>query len=108
MTIYDVFQRKTPTEPLVQVGSVNADDTRMALLLAKECFFRHDHPAGVWAARRDDLHPLVEVDVLEPASDKSYRSIEAYTGIARKRAAVEAALADPSRDDENGGDLVRR
>ncbi len=108
MAIYEVFGRKTATEPLVQVGSVNADDTRMALLLAKECFFRRDHPAGVWVVRRDDLHPLEEVDVLESASDKSYRSIEAYTGIARKRALVEAALAGAARDDENGDALVQR
>lgn len=106
MAIYEVFQRKTPTEGLVQVGSVNADDTRMALLLAKECFFRRDHPAGLWVAKRDDVHPLEEVDVLEPASDKSYRSIEAYAGIARKRAVVEAAL-NAARD-ENGENRVQQ
>jgi len=91
-TIYTVFQRKGATEPLVEVGTVNADDTRMALLLAKECFFRRDAPAEVWVARREDLHPLVETDVLEPGTDKSYRSIEAYKGIAKKRQEIEASL----------------
>lgn len=90
--IYEVFQRKGSTEPMVHVGSVNADDTRMALLLAKECFFRREHPTEIWVARREDLHPLAETDVLEPGSDKSYRAIEAYTGIARKRERVEASL----------------
>ena len=91
MAIYEVFQRKAPTEPMMHVGSVNADDTRLALLLAKECFFRREHPSDIWVARREDLHPLVETDVLEPGTDKSYRSIEAYKGIAKKREQIEAA-----------------
>lgn len=90
--IYEVFQRKGATEPMVHVGSVNADDTRLALLLAKECFFRRDHPGEIWVVRREDIHPLAEVDVLEPGTDKSYRSIEAYKGIARKRQQVESQL----------------
>ena len=90
--IYEVFQRKGATEPMVHVGSVSAGDERMALLLAKECFFRREHPSEIWVARREDLHPLVETDVLAPGSDKSYRAIEAYTGIARKREQVEASL----------------
>ena len=92
MTIYEVFQRKGPSEPMVHVGSVNASDTRLALVLAKECFFRREHPTDLWVVRRDDLHPLYETDVLEPGTDKSYRSIEAYKGLARKRDAVEATL----------------
>jgi ring-1,2-phenylacetyl-CoA epoxidase subunit PaaB len=90
--IYEVFQRKGATEPMMHVGSVNAADTRMALLLAKECFFRREHPTEIWVARREDLHPLAETDVLDPGSDKTYRSIEAYTGIARKRERVETSL----------------
>ena len=90
--IYEVFQRKSATEPMTHVGSVSAGDTRMALLLAKECFFRREHPTEIWVARREDLHPLAETDVLEPGSDKSYRAIEAYTGIAKKRERVEASL----------------
>lgn len=90
--VYEVFQRKGPTEPMTHVGSVNATDTRLALLLAKECFFRRERPTELWVARRQDLHPLVETDVLEPGTDKSYRSIEAYTGIAKKRERIEASL----------------
>jgi len=92
MTIYTVFQRKGATEPLVEVGTVNADDTRMALLLAKECFFRRDVPTELWVVRREDMYHLEETDVLEPGSDKSYRSIDAYKGIAKKRQEIEASL----------------
>jgi ring-1,2-phenylacetyl-CoA epoxidase subunit PaaB len=90
--LYEVFQRKSVTDPLIHAGSVEATDPRMALLLAKETFFRREHPAGIWVARRDNLHPLDETDVLEPGSDKSYRAIEAYTGIAKKRQEVEERL----------------
>ncbi|HVA92915.1 MAG TPA: 1,2-phenylacetyl-CoA epoxidase subunit B [Chloroflexota bacterium] len=90
---YEVFHRKNMTEPMVHAGSVEAADPRMALLLAKETFFRREHPIGIWVTRRDDLHPLAETDVLEPGTDKSYRAIEAYTGIAKKREAVEEGLA---------------
>ena len=92
MAIYEVFQRKAPTEPMVHVGSVNAADTRLALLLAKECFFRREHPSDLWVVRREDLHPLAETDVLEPGTDKTYRSIEAYKGLAKKRQRIEAEL----------------
>ena len=90
--LYEVFQRKNVTDPMIHAGSVEAADPRMALLLAKETFFRREHPAGIWVARRDALHPLSETDVLELGSDKSYRAIEAYTGIARKRQDVEERL----------------
>lgn len=90
--IYEVFQRKATAEPMVHVGSLNADDTRMALILAKECFFRRECPSELWVVRRMDLHPLVETDVLESGTDKSYRSIEAYKGLAKKRVQVEASL----------------
>jgi hypothetical protein len=38
------------------------------------------------------MHPLRETDVLEPGTDKSYRSIEAYKGLAKKRQRIEAEL----------------
>jgi ring-1,2-phenylacetyl-CoA epoxidase subunit PaaB len=87
--IYEVFQRKGATEAIMHVGSVNAADTRMALILAKECFFRREHPSAIWVARREDLHPLLEADVLGPGTDKTYRAMEAYAGIAKKRQDVE-------------------
>ena len=90
---YEVFQRKGATEPMVHVGCVEAGDVRMALILAKECFFRREHPSAIWVVRREDMHPLGETDVLEPGSDKTYRAIEAYTGIAKKRREVEEHLS---------------
>jgi len=102
MTIYDVFQRKSPTEPMVSVGSVNADDTRLALLLAKECFFRREHPSELWVVDHDNMHPLPESDVLGEGTDKSYRSIEAYKGIAKKRQDIEATLHAPQGSQAHG------
>ncbi len=89
---YEVFQRKGPTEPMTHVGCVEAADPRLALLLAKECFFRRDAPSSLWVVRRADLYALEETDVLEPGSDKTYRSIESYKGLAKKRERIEAAL----------------
>ena len=90
--VFEVFQRKAADAPMAHVGSVNAPDRRLAMLLAKECFFRRDHPAELWVVRRSDLYALSETDVLEPGTDKSYRSIEAYTGLAKKRQRVESSL----------------
>ncbi len=90
---YEVFQRKGATEPMVHVGCVEAGDVRMALILAKECLFRREHPSAIWVVRREDMHRLGEIDVLEPGSDKTYRAIEAYTGIAKKRRDVEERLS---------------
>jgi phenylacetate-CoA oxygenase PaaH subunit len=92
MAIYEVFQRKGPTEPITHVGAVEASDTELALVLAKECFFRREHPNDLWVVRREDMHPLPRTEVLEPGTDKTYRSIEAYKGLAKKRQQIEAAL----------------
>ena len=54
-------------ETIVHVGCVEAGDTRMALILAKECFFRREHPSDIWVARREDLHPLLETELLDRA-----------------------------------------
>ena len=89
---YEVFQRKTSSDPMIHVGTVEAPDARMALILAKECFFRREHPTALWVVRRADIQPLAETDVLEPGTDKTYRSIEAYAGLAKKRERIESSL----------------
>ena len=92
MAVYEVFQRRAPDEPMVHAGSLEAEDARLAVLLAKECFFRREYPHNVWVVCRDDMHGFDEINLVAPTTDKSYRSIEAYKGIAKKRAFVEASL----------------
>ncbi len=85
MEIWEVFQQKGSHDPYVHVGSVLAPDSRMAIIYAKECFYRRLEGRGLWVARRADIESLKDGDLLEQAVDKSYRYPSAYRGVVQKR-----------------------
>jgi 1,2-phenylacetyl-CoA epoxidase PaaB subunit len=57
----------------------------MALLLAKESFFRHGEGVDFAVVRLDDLHVFGRPELLEFATDKSYKLQSGYTGMGEKR-----------------------
>ncbi|MGH2813206.1 MAG: phenylacetic acid degradation protein PaaB [Actinomycetota bacterium] len=93
MEIWEVFQQKGPQDPYVHVGSVLAPDRRMALVYAKECFYRRMEGKGLWIARRADVHALDDPTLLDQVTDKSYRYPEAYRGVMEKRENAKAKVA---------------
>ena len=92
---WEVFGRRQPDDPWTSVGAVHAPDRDMALLLAKEAFFRHGEGVDFAVARLSDLHVFGRPDWLEFATDKSYRLQAGYTGLGdkRRRAGARAAAA---------------
>ena len=82
---WEVFGKRTLDDPWTSVGAVHAPDREMALLLAKESFFRHGEGVDFAVVRLDDIHVFGRHDLLEFATDKSYKLQTGYTGMGEKR-----------------------
>ena len=90
MEVYEVFRRSGHKDPFEHAGAVIASDPDMALLMAKECFFRRREGEHLWVVERNDIHSLSDESLLEIAADKSYRFASDYRDVIEKR---ERALA---------------
>ena len=90
METYEVFRRSGHKEPFEHAGAVIASDPDMALLMAKECFFRRQEGDHLWVVARSNVHSLADESLLEIAADKSYRFASDYRDVIEKR---ERALA---------------
>ncbi len=95
MERWEVFGKRTVDDPWTSVGAVHAPDREMALLLAKESFFRHGEGVDFAVVRLSDLHVFGEREQLEFATDKTYKLQSGYTGMGdkRRRAAARAVEA---------------
>lgn len=93
---WEVLGRRTPDDPWTAVGAVHAPDAGMALLLAKESFFRHGEGVDFAVVRTEDVHRWPNPDWLEFATDKDYKLQRGYTGLGgkRRRAAARAEELD--------------
>ena len=90
MEVFEVFRRSGHREPFEHAGAVIASDPDMALLMAKECFFRRREGEHLWVVARTNIHSLADESLLEIAADKSYRFASDYRDVIEKR---ERALA---------------
>jgi len=92
---WEVFGRRTEADDWAEVGYVHAPDAEMALLLARDSFFRHEEGVDLAVSRGHEFFPLGQPELLEHATDKSYRLQRGYTGLGAKRrlAAARAAAA---------------
>jgi ring-1,2-phenylacetyl-CoA epoxidase subunit PaaB len=88
---WEVFGKRTLDDPWTSVGAVHAPDREMALLLAKESFFRHGEGVDFAVVRLDDIHTFGKPDFLTFATDKSYKLQSGYTGMGDKRRKAKAA-----------------
>lgn len=93
MEVWDVFSRRTNDDPLLHVGSIKAPDLEMALVLAREAFFRHGEGVDCWVARRADLHRVTSPDTLGGLIDKNYRRSDGYAGIGAKHRRMREDIA---------------
>lgn len=90
MEVFEVFRRSGHKDPFEHAGAVIASDPDMALLMAKECFFRRREGEHLWVVARTNVHSLADESLLEIAADKSYRFASDYRDVIEKR---ERALA---------------
>lgn len=93
MDVWEVFSRRTSDDPLVHVGAVKAPDLELALVFARETFFRHGEGVDCWVGRRGDLHRVAQPETLGGVTDKSYRRPDGYVGVGAKLKRVRDSLA---------------
>ncbi len=93
MEVWEVFSRRTAEDPLVHVGAIKAPDAELALVLARETFFRHGEGVDCWIGRRSDLHRVAMPETLGGVTDKSYRRPDGYVGVGAKLKRVREELA---------------
>ena len=88
---WEVLGRRRAGADWEPVGVVHAPDVELALLLAKESFFRHEEGVAL-AVSRDGL--VRELELTEFATDKTYRLQRGYTGLGEKRRRAAARARD--------------
>ncbi|HVE93079.1 MAG TPA: hypothetical protein VNE62_12385 [Actinomycetota bacterium] len=96
MRVWEVFGERRAAEDPVLVGSLLAPDLRMAMLLARESFFRRGEGLRYAVRERgtDELHFCAEDEVVGGVTDKSYRRPDGYVGVGAKFARVRKELAE--------------
>jgi 1,2-phenylacetyl-CoA epoxidase PaaB subunit len=98
MVVWDVFGKRGVKDDWSLVGGVKApDDVAMALLLAREAFFRHKEGVAFAVRRRGTTELIVDTEpaeVLGGVTDRSYRRQEAYAGVGARLRRVAKQMAD--------------
>jgi ring-1,2-phenylacetyl-CoA epoxidase subunit PaaB len=76
--IYEVFSRQKEGGPMTHAGSVAAESPELALIYAREVYGRRGESLALWVAPRAAFLTLDDGDLLHPALDRSYRTVEGY------------------------------
>lgn len=77
-SIYEVFRREKAGAPMTHAGSVTADGPELALIYARESFGRRGESQALWVVPRAAMLELDDADILTPALERGYRSVEGY------------------------------
>ncbi len=100
MEVWDVLGKRHAGDDWSVVGAVKApDDPHMALLLARESFFRHKEGVAFAVRKRGAAAAELVVDpepaeVLGGLTDRSYRRQEAYAGVGARLRRVARELSE--------------
>lgn len=90
---FEVFGKRTVEDGWLAVGAVHAPDEEMALLFAKESFFRHGEGVDYAVVRSRDFHVCGQPDLVAFHTDKSYKLQKGYPLGEKRRRAAERARA---------------
>jgi ring-1,2-phenylacetyl-CoA epoxidase subunit PaaB len=91
--VYEVFRRDKEGAPMVHAGSVAAPSDDLALIYAREVYGRRGESQALWVVPRAAVMLLDDADILAPALDRGYRSVEGYR-MREKFQAVRERLKD--------------
>lgn len=76
--VYEVFSRQKEGGPMTHAGSVTAERPDLALIYAREVYGRRGESLALWVVPRAAVLVLDDSDLLHPALDRSYRTVEGY------------------------------
>ncbi len=85
-SVYEVFSKKTDKSPLQHQFSLLAPNEEMALIMARENFFRREPVADIWVVKRDNVRVMTqeEKEMLKRLDDKDYRETKGYGYLKKK------------------------
>lgn len=83
--VYEVFSKKTDKSQFQHSFSLLAPNADMALIMAKENFFRREPVADIWVVKRENIRGLNqdEREMLKRL-DKEYRETKGYGYLKKK------------------------
>ncbi len=95
MYVWDVLSRTRPGAEWVVDGAVKAPDVEMAMLLARESFFRRGDVEGYAVRRRGHatIHECSDPTGIGGVTDRSYRRSDGYVGVGAKLKQVHQQMA---------------
>lgn len=98
-SVFEVFSQKTPNSDMVYQYSLLAPDHDMALVFARENFFRRDPCYNLWVVKRDDIRMLREDErqMLERLDNKTYRETKGYGYLSAKWRARKQEMLDVTK-----------
>ncbi|HEX2025725.1 MAG TPA: hypothetical protein VHH92_04965 [Actinomycetota bacterium] len=96
MHIWDVLSRRRDDDPWQVVGSINAPDLDLAMLLARETHFRHGEGTTFALRRRGEetMQECPDPSGIGGVVGKEYRRQEGYVGVGAKLKRVHALMAE--------------
>jgi ring-1,2-phenylacetyl-CoA epoxidase subunit PaaB len=85
-SVYEIFSKKTDKAPLQHQFSLLAPNKEMALIMARENFFRREPVADIWVVKREDIRTMTqeEREMLKRLNDKEYRETKGYGYLKKK------------------------
>lgn len=98
MPRYEVFGRRGSGEAIHHVGTVDAPDIELALTLARQNFARRAEADEIWLV--DGKNVKRYRAVAEQGLDKSYREIQSYADLGRRRKLIEANIPSTALSEE--------
>jgi phenylacetate-CoA oxygenase PaaH subunit len=91
MPRYEVFGRRGSGEAMHHVGVVDSPNPELGLTQARQCFSRRDEADELWLVEYACIHIFKKDDELE-GLDKSYREIQSYADLGKRRRLIEANI----------------
>jgi phenylacetate-CoA oxygenase PaaH subunit len=110
MARYEVFGRRDGGEVMHHLGTVDAPNVELGLVEARQCFSRRGEVDEIWLAEAGSVARYRRNN--EGGLDHSYREIQSYADIGRRRRLVEAnipgtELSEGDSLSSSGPDLKR-
>lgn len=95
MDVWEVLSRRRPDEDWAPVGTLDAADLDMAMLLGREVFFRHGEGReyAVRARGSGEIHPCPDPTGIGGVIDRAYRRQDGYVGVGAKLKRVQQQMA---------------
>jgi 1,2-phenylacetyl-CoA epoxidase PaaB subunit len=94
--VWDVLSRRKADDDWSVVGSINAPDLDLAMLLARETHFRHGEGKAYALRRRGEehLHEAPDTTGIGGVIDRAYRRQDGYVGVGAKLKRVHALMTE--------------